>query len=163
MMTVFRPFSYACFALLMAAPARAGFDPIAQDAVPLRIEIETALDFSRVALSGDGGGVVALDVQSGARRTTGTLMDMGGLAFRGAARLTGRPMAAVRVDLPNRIILRTTTGATAEIIAIKSTLTSAPMLGPDGQLNFQFAGDLIVKGRVSGNFRGNIAISAEYE
>lgn len=148
----------ALLAVLNPATAFAGLAD-----VPLRIEIETALDFSRVALSGTEGGTVSLDAQSGMRRTSGAITNLGGLALRGTARLIGKPMAHVRVEMPSRITLRTSTGATAEITAIKSTLSPAPMLGPDGQLMFQFSGDLNVKGRVSGNFRGSIAISAEYE
>jgi hypothetical protein len=131
--------------------------------VPLRIEIETALDFSRVALSSPEGGTVSVDAQNGARRTSGAITDLGGMALRGTARLYGKPMAAVRVDLPRHIIIRSSTGATAEITRIETDLSAAPMLGPDGQLFFSFAGALTVKGRVSGVFRGNIAISAEYE
>ncbi len=157
-----RAFRLTLCALLAAAHA---FAPVSasMDDVPLRIEIETALDFSRVALSGTEGGRVALDVESGARRTSGAITNLGGLALRGTARLIGKPMAAVRVDLPARITLRSNTGATAEITSIKSTLSPAPMLGPDGQLQFQFSGELIVKGPVSGSFRGSIAISADYE
>jgi hypothetical protein len=129
---------------------------------PLQIEVEAALDFSRVAQTGDGG-EVGVDPLTGARRVSGGLSDLGGAALRGSARLTGQPFAPVFITLPNRVSLRSTTGASAEVIDIRSDLSSAPILGADGTLRFSFGGRLVLKGAVSGQFRGTIPITADYQ
>jgi hypothetical protein len=128
---------------------------------PIQIDVEAALDFSRVAQTGDGG-EVGVDPITGARRVSAGLSDLGGMALRGSARITGQPFAPVLVSLPNRILLSATTGATAEVIDIKSDLSAAPSLGADGTLRFSFGGRLILKGSVSGQFRGSIPITADY-
>jgi Domain of unknown function (DUF4402) len=128
---------------------------------PIEIEIEAALDFSRVAQTGDGG-EVGVDPITGVRRVSAGLSDLGGMALRGSARITGQPFASVLVSLPNRILLHSTTGAVAEVIDIKSDLSAAPSLNADGHLRFSFGGRLILKGSVSGQFRGSIPITADY-
>ncbi len=130
---------------------------------PLRIEVETALDFSRVALASDDGGEVAVDPRSGGRKVGGGLVDLGGIALRGAVRLTGEPGRPVRIDLPSRIEMRSSTGAIAHIYDLETDLSSDPALGPDGKLSFAFGGKLSLKGAVSGSFRGSIPITAEYQ
>jgi hypothetical protein len=130
---------------------------------PIRIEIETALDFSRVTQGASGDGEIGLDPQNGARRVSGSLSDLGGMALRGSARISGQPMQPVRITLPTRVELRSSTGAVAEVIDLQSDLGPAPMLGSDGQLRFSFGGRLRVKGRVSGSFRGSIPINADYQ
>jgi Domain of unknown function (DUF4402) len=130
---------------------------------PIHIEIETALDFSRATQSASGDGEIGLDPQSGARRVSGSLSDLGGMALRGSARISGQPMQPLRITLPNSVELRSSTGGVAEVVDIQSDLGPAPMLGPDGVLRFSFGGRLRVKGRVSGNFRGSIPITADYQ
>jgi Domain of unknown function (DUF4402) len=131
--------------------------------VPLRIEVETALDFSRVALASSDGGDVAVDARSGNRKVAGGLIDLGGMALRGTVRLKGEPGRPVRIDLPTRIEMRSTTGATAQIYDLQTNLSPDPVLGPDGTLSFSFGGRLSVKGAVSGTFRGSIPITADYQ
>jgi Domain of unknown function (DUF4402) len=129
---------------------------------PLRIEVEAALDFSRIAQTGEGG-EVGIDPLTGARRVSAGLSDLGGMALRGSARLTGQPFAPVFITLPNRVSLRSTSGASAEVVDIKSDLSAAPILGADGTLRFAFGGRLVLKGAVSGQFRGTIPITADYQ
>ena len=130
--------------------------------VPLSIVIETALDMGRVA-QGDTGGAVEIDAQTGSRRVGGTLTDLGGMALRGTALVTGAFYARVRIDLPMRVQLRSTTGEIAEVAEFRTDLSPHPALDADGRLTFSFGGRLVLKGGESGSFRGNVPISAEYE
>lgn len=122
--------------------------------VPLRIEIETALDLGRVA-QGAGGGAVELDPKTGTRRVAGALADLGGMALTGTAMVTGTPFARVR--------LQSTTGDIAEVVQMQSNLPPAPTLNEHGQLRFTFGGKMVLKGGESGAFRGSVPISVEYE
>jgi hypothetical protein len=130
--------------------------------VPLRIEIETALDMGRIA-QGGGGGAVELDPETGARRVAGTLADLGGMALTGKATVTGTPFARVRIDLPQRVRLMSTSGDYAEVVQMSSDLPTAPTLDAQGRLSFSFGGKMVLKGGESGAFRGSVPISAEYE
>lgn len=130
--------------------------------VPLRIEIETALDLGRVA-QGPGGGALELDARTGARRVAGGLADLGGMALTGKAIVTGTPFARVRIDLPARVRLQSTTGDIAEVVQMQSDLPPAPTLNENGELRFTFGGKMVLKGGESGSFRGSVPISAEYE
>jgi hypothetical protein len=146
---------------LCAAPERAALPNVPPQ--PLRIEVETALDFSRVAMADNGGGDIRIDPHNGARQVGGGLIDLGGMPVRGTVRLFGVPGRAVRIDLPQRVQLRSNTGAIAEVVDLATDLSPAPMLGPDGMLSFSFGGRLTARGAVSGNFRGSIAITADYQ
>lgn len=134
----------------------------ARPTIPLQIEIESALEFSRVAAGGGKTGDVAIDPKSGDRKVSGTIVDLGGNALRGSVKLKGEPGAAVRIDLPVRIELRSSRGHVAEVINLKSDLPPDPHLDQNGELRFHFGGQLIVKGRISGAFRGSIPITADY-
>lgn len=151
--------------LCAVEPERLSQERLSQGArprVPLRIEIETALDLGRVA-QGAGGGAVELDPRTGARRVAGGLADLGGMALSGRATITGTPFARVRIDLPSRVRLRSASGNIAEVEQLKSDLPAAPTLDGDGRLSFTFGGKMILKGGESGTFRGAVPISAEYE
>jgi Domain of unknown function (DUF4402) len=134
-----------------------------QNEIPLNIEITANLDFSRLALLNRAGGEVELDPQSGQRRISGALTDLGGLSLHGEGRLTGAPGRLVRVQLPERIILSAPNGATAELAKLDTDLPAQARLGGDGRLTFSFGGRLRVTGNASGQFRGRIAITADYE
>jgi Domain of unknown function (DUF4402) len=163
--TLFLPF--LCVLLSAAGPPcqlcapseRAG----AQEAprAPIRIEVEAALDFSRIARTG-GDGEVRVDAASGTRTIAGGVVDLGGMGLRGEARVTGQPFAPVLITLPNRVQLRSSTGDLAEVIDIRSDLSRSPTLDSDGNLHFSFGGRLILRGTGAGIFRGSIPISADY-
>lgn len=155
---------YALSAQVACRLCAPGTDAAAEAApeTPLRIDVETALDFSRVAQQG-GGGDVAVDARSGDRRVAGGLVDLGGMALRGTVRLIGQPGRMVRIDLPNRVQLRSSTGFVADIYGIETDLPPNPTLGSDGTLSFAFGGKLSVKGEESGVFRGSIPITADYQ
>ena len=135
--------------------------PAAAEARPLTIDIEAALDLGRAAVRG-GGGSIALDERSGARRVTG-LTDLGGFAIKGSVRLTGEPFRQVRVSLPSSVRLVAPDGSSAEAIGLRTDLPPAPALDGAGTLVFSFGGQLTVTGDASGEFRGRIPIVADYQ
>jgi Domain of unknown function (DUF4402) len=122
-------------------------------AKPLQIEIDAALDLGRA---------VSIDPVTGARRVTGGLADLGGMSLKGTVRLTGDPFAPVAVSLPNRITLSATNGSTADVVDLKTDLSPNAALDSQGRLTFAFGGRLIVTAGTAGDFRGRIAISADY-
>ncbi|QTD54756.1 DUF4402 domain-containing protein [Parasphingorhabdus cellanae] len=130
---------------------------------PLNIEITTNLDFSRLALLNRAGGEVELDPESGQRRFSGGITDLGGLSLHGEGRLTGEPGRLVRVQLPERITLNAPNGSTADLVKLDTDLPAQARLDRDGRLTFSFGGRLRVTGSASGQFRGRIAITANYE
>lgn len=156
-------------ALLLAPLSGAGAQACAScltgsshEPVPLRIEIVSDLEFSRMALTGRDVGRAQIDPQTGSRRIAGGLVGLGGFTFKGRARVTGEPMRAVRIDLPPSITLTTAGGGRAELTNLVTDLSAFPVLDTSGQLEFSFGGELTVTGSGGGNFRGRIPISVEY-
>lgn len=134
-----------------------------QPEIPLQIEITTDLDFSRLAVLGNSGGVVRIDPMSGNRQIQGSIANLGGMALHGQGRLTGEPGRSVRIFLPERIQLSAPNGATAELERLETNLPELARLDQTGRLTFAFGGQLRVRGDASGQFRGRIAITANYE
>lgn len=130
---------------------------------PLNIEIRSSLDFSRATSTGDSGGSIAIDPNSGARTVSGDIVDLGGSPFAGSALITGEPGRAIRLEMPSTIRLTSSTGGSIEITNLRTNLSPAPRLDMYGRLEFAFGGDLMLKGNVAGQFRGRIPITAEYE
>jgi Domain of unknown function (DUF4402) len=131
--------------------------------VPLRIEVEAALDLGRAAqIQIGGGGKISLDPQTGLRKVSGALADLGGFSFKGTVRLSGEPFAPVSVSLPQRIPLTAPDGSRAEVVDIRTDLSSGATLDAQGRLNVAFGGVLLVTSGQSGDFRGRIAVVADY-
>lgn len=131
--------------------------------IPLQIEITANLDFSRMALLGGNGGVVSIDPVSGAKQISGSIANLGGMSLHGEGRLTGEPGRNVRVSLPDRILLSAPNGSTAELEKLETNLPAMARLDQNGRLTFAFGGQLRLRGDSSGQFRGRIAITADYE
>ena len=131
--------------------------------IPLQIEITADLDFSRLALLGGNGGVVSIDPISGANQTSGSIANLGGMSLNGEGRLTGEPRRNVRVSLPDRIQLSAPNGSTVELEKLETNLPALARLDQAGWLVFSFGGQLRVRGDANGQFRGRIAITADYE
>lgn len=146
---------------LLCTP-NAGNKPTAPQ-VPLTISVETTLDMGRAAhLSRNGAGNITIDPQTGARRVSGQLADLGGLAVQGMIRLTGAPFAAVTISMPNKVQLTAPDGSTADIVDIKTNGGSNIALDSQGKLAVAFGGKLIVNGGSAGDFRGRIPVTADY-
>jgi len=158
----------AAFALLSAAPAGAD-EPVcelcamtARAERPLEIEIESGLQFSRLALLGQADGAAEIDPQTGQKRVDAGMIDLGGLSYQGRARVTGTPLRPVRIELPQRVQLRSPDGAEAELTGVVTDLPPVAMLDANGTLEFAFGARLTSQGARSGNFRGRIAIRVDY-
>ena len=135
-----------------------------EPATPLSVEIETTLDFDRVALSGPGGGMVTIDAISGRRSVSGDLVELGGVAVQGTATVRGEPGRAIRIQLPAAVTLHSGEGGSAELSDIEADLPrGGARLGRDGTLRFSFGGRLTVKGDASGDYRGRIPLVVDYQ
>jgi hypothetical protein len=160
----------AALALLFAAPATADDDgcelciesaPPAGER-PLVIEIESGLQFSRLGLRGKADGGAEIDPLTGEKRVDAGMIDLGGQSFQGRARVTGEPLRPVRIELPQRVQLRSPDGAEAELTGFVTDLPPVAMLDANGTLEFAFGARLSSQGARSGNFRGRIAIRVDY-
>jgi hypothetical protein len=129
---------------------------------PLRIEIVSDLEFSRMARTGHEVGKAEIDPQTGARRINGGLVGLGGFTLTGRARISGEPMRAVRIDLPPAVTMTTSGGGRAELTDLATDLSPFPVLDSSGQLEFSFGGALTVTQAGGGTLRGRIPISVDY-
>lgn len=126
------------------------------------IEIWTDLSFSRLALTGRSGGSAEVGVNGGGKRTSGELVDLGGMAITGRGRITGGALRQVRIDLPERVEMTTPEGGRAVLTGFTTNLPVRPTLNANGELEFSFGARLVIDGGRGGNFRGRIPISVDY-
>lgn len=159
--SLFVPLPVMAQCLLCAHDPHAAATPSAS-VKPLDIEIETALDFSRVAQVSGAGGQVIVDPATGMRRVTGSLTDLGGGVLRGHVRVSGEPLRPIRVILPERITLYAGDGSAVTVTNIRTTLPPNPILPREGTLTFDFGGQLNVGTAAAGNYHGRVPITVEY-
>ena len=160
----------AALALLSAAPSAAEEEacafcltPVRPDTErPLTIQVESDMQFSRMALRGKADGGAHIDPQTGENRVDGNMINLGGLSFQGRARVTGEPLRPVRVELPPRVQLRSPDGAEAELSEFVTDLPAVAMLDENGTLEFAFGARISSQGARGGNFRGRINIRVDY-
>lgn len=143
---------------LCAAPSTQAEDA---KAAPVRLEVETRLDFDRLVIGNAGSGSAVL-APDGSHHTSGSVLSMGGRAMAGTVTVHGEPGRAVQVSLPPSIALFGTGGGQMRLDAIRSDLPSLPRIGTNGVLSFRFGGELHVTGDVDGQFRGDFQIDVEY-
>lgn len=136
--------------------------PQARPPRPLHIVIDTSIDFDRMALIDDRGGAAEIDPLTGQRRLS-NLLDLGGIAMRGTVTIRGEPNRAVRVDLPDEVVMHAPGGRRVELRNMRSDLPALPRIGSDGALRFSFGGRIDVDSDDVGNFRGRLRIRADYE
>jgi hypothetical protein len=132
----------------------------ARPATPLRLEVETRLDFDKVVFDGNGTAVLALS-PSGATRLSGATA-AGARAMPGAVVSRGEPGRAVRIDLPSQVRLLGEGSGSIRIDSLVTDLSSFPRIGDDGTLSFRFGGDLRLSGDSEGAYRGTVDITVEY-
>ncbi len=154
---LFPPPALAQICQLCPVPAVA-----AAAAKPLKLDVETTLDFSTAAHTRIGSGTVTIDPRTGSRTFLG-LVGVGGPALRGTVTITGEPFRRVTIGLPATIRLNSTMGAKAEVSDIRTSLSPSPMIGADGRLVFSFGGKLTVLDEAAGDFHGRIQITADYQ
>jgi len=129
---------------------------------PLHIEIESGIDFSRSALRNKQDGDALIDPLTGEKIVGPNMIDLGGFPFQGKARVTGRPLQPVRIDLPATVTLRSTKGAKAELSEFTTDIDGVAMLDANGELVFRFGARITTIEARGGNFRGRIPIRVEY-
>ena len=129
---------------------------------PLEIEIESGLQFGRMALRGPGSGVAQIDPQTGKTRVDDNVIDLGGATFQGHARVTGEPLRPVRIELPATVLLRSADGGEARLSNFVTDLPSVAMLDANGMLEFSFGARLTSQGARGGSLRGRISIRVDY-
>lgn len=159
-------------AALVSAPSPAADDPLCasclkgeaprEAARPLRIEVESGLQFSRMALRGPADGEASIDPQTGEKRVGRNMIDLGGQSFAGRARVTGEPLRPVRIELPPRVMLRSADGAQAELTDFVTDLPPVAVLDESGTLSFAFGARIASREARGGNFRGRIPIRVDY-
>jgi hypothetical protein len=132
----------------------------APPAEPLRLQVETRLDFDKVVFEGNGSAMLVLS-PNGAVQLTGATA-AGARAMPGSVTIRGEPGRAVRVDLPGRVLLFGDGNGTISIDSLTTDLPSFPRIGADGTLSFRFGGDLRLGGESDGAFRGSIDIVVDY-
>lgn len=129
---------------------------------PLRIEIESGIDFSRSALRNKQDGDARIDPQTGEKIMGPNMIDLGGFPFQGQARVTGKPLRPVRIELPSSVTLRSSTGVKAELSEFKTDIDGVAMLDANGELVFRFGARISTIEASGGSFRGRIPIRVEY-
>lgn len=129
---------------------------------PLAIEIETDIAFSKLALTGKRGGTAKIDPQTGTKRTSGELIDLGGMPVTGRGHITGEPLKEVRVNLPTYVTMSASRGGTAMLSQFTTNLPRRPVLDANGVLEFSFGARISVSGRKGSVYRGRIDISVDY-
>ncbi len=127
---------------------------------PVRLDLETSLNFDRLVLTGPGGGVAQLR-PDGSAAASGAV-EMSGRAMVGTANIHGEPGRAVRVELPDRIALHGHEGGQIVIEELTTDLPAMPRLDSAGRLQFRFGGALRVMGDAEGAYRGDVAITVDY-
>lgn len=130
---------------------------------PIVISIDTELDFSRMIIASAQSGTARIDARSGNRSVAGGLSELGGVPLRGTVRVTGEPRRRVRVSLPGEVQLTAPGGGVARLVDLRTDLSAAPHIKPDGQLEFGFGGTLQVGAGQPGDYRGRIPIAVDYE
>ncbi len=126
------------------------------------IQIETNLNFDRLVLAGTGDGTAVLR-PDGTRGSDGAVAAVGARAVVGSAHVHGEPGRAVRVELPGRIELFSLSGGKIVVDGVSSDLPSMPRLDAAGNLTFRFGGRVRITGDASGDYRGDLPITVEYQ
>lgn len=129
--------------------------------VPVRLDLETSLDFDKLVLTGSAGGLARLG-PDGSRLTSGAIESLSARAMVGELLIRGEPGRAIRVTMPERIELFGPSGGSLSIQRIGSDLPPSPRLDDDGRLRVRFGGELAVSGDAEGDYRGDIAITVDY-
>jgi hypothetical protein len=132
-------------------------------ATPITIQVETRIDYAMIGLvTRNQGGTAEIDPDTGIRRLTGSLIDLGGLPITGTVLIRGQPNEHVVVTMPGAVGLANGSGQSYPLTDFTTTLKNNPKLAKDGTLRFTFGGLLRIDGTATGTFRGSIPITIEY-
>jgi hypothetical protein len=152
-----------------AAPAQCRLcdDPttsidVASSSSPIRLEVQTRLDFDQVLLLDSRSSGTARIAPDGSSSTSGSIAALSGRAMVGSVVVRGEPGRLVRIGFPTVIQLYGRTGNSIQVRALTSDLPAAARLDSHGMLRFQFGGELNISGDVEGEFRGDVPITVDY-
>ena len=120
------------------------------------------MKFDRLVLFGEGDGSALLK-PDGSHSAEGAVSDIGPRAMVGSAVIRGEPGRTVRIDLPARIELHSSSGGTISFDQVTSDLPALPRLDGAGQLSFRFGGRIRISGDAEGDYRGDLPITVEYQ
>jgi len=130
-------------------------------ALPLRLEVQTRLEFDKVVFGGLGDARLAL-APSGTATLSGAAQAAGARAMPGSVIIRGEPGRAVRVELPQSVQLFGEGRGSLRIDSIVTDLPAFPRIDDNGSLSFRFGGDLKISGDSDGAYRGSVEIVVEY-
>lgn len=133
----------------------------ARATLPIRLEVQTRLDFDSIIFGGDGEALMSLSPE-GSAQISGAASATGARAMPGSVVIRGDPGRQVRIDLPSRIDLFGEFGGTVRIDRIVTDLPSFPRIGDDGVLSFRFGGDVRISGETDGAYRGSVDFIVDY-
>lgn len=128
---------------------------------PIRLEVQTTLDFDRLILLGGGGGAATL-LPNGDRSASGAIATVSATAMVGSVSVHGDPGRVLRVEMPQRITLYSLGGGRIAVDNVETDLPSMPRLDAAGNLSFRFGGRLSITGDAEGQYRGDVPITVEY-
>lgn len=169
---IYRPLLIAGFAAAAAIPSPAGAQcrlcdqpttsrPEDKPDSDVELQIETALSFDRLIISGSGGGAATIR-PDGANSVEGSVVEMSPRAMVGTIVVHGEPNRSVRVDLPRRIELYSLGGGRLTLDDVVTDIKGPPRLDAAGNLTIRFGGRLVVSGDADGQYRGDLPITVEY-
>jgi Domain of unknown function (DUF4402) len=133
----------------------------ARPEAPLRLEVESRLDFDKVVVEGNGSALLALS-PNGTAIVSGAASAAGARVMPGTVVVHGEPGRPIRVDLPGRVLLFGNGRGTIQLDRLVTDLPAFPRIGDDGTLSFRFGGDLRLTGDNDGAYHGTIDITVEY-
>ncbi|WP_185829123.1 DUF4402 domain-containing protein [Sphingomonas ginkgonis] len=137
-----------------------GLGEPATAATPMRLEVETRLDFDRLVLRSPAGGQARLG-PDGSRSLAG-VEEIGGRAFAGTIVIRGEAGRLVRIDLPAEIRMSGIGGGQIRITDLVSDAPAVARLDSSGLLRVRLGGRLDISGEAEGDYRGEIPITVEY-
>lgn len=126
------------------------------------LQVETALSFDRLIVSGVGSGAATIR-PDGSNATEGSVLEMSARAMVGTVLVHGQPNRALKVELPRRIDLYSLGGGRIALVDVTSDAGSTPRLDAAGNFSFRFGGRLMVTGEADGQYRGDLPIMVEYQ
>ena len=169
----FRPFLALLGAICAAASAPAAAQcrlcaqpttalPDETPAGDVDLQVETALSFDRLIVSGVGSGAATIR-PDGSNGVEGSVLEMSPRAMVGTVLVHGQPNRALRIDLPRRIDLYSLSGGRISLVDVATDAGATPRLDAAGNLTFRFGGRLTVSGDTDGQYRGDLPITVEYQ
>jgi hypothetical protein len=126
------------------------------------IQIETNLNFDRMVFSGAGPGAATIR-PDGSNGLEGSVLELGPRATVGLVLVHGSPNRSVRIDVPRRIQLFSLSGGQMTLDDVTTDVPTVTHLDAAGNLSFHFGGRLLVMSDSDGPFRGDLAITVEYQ